>query len=575
MTWVSGQTTWGNLVQTLTQLIAGEVADDQGVTVAAGHRWVRGTPGFDYLRTQPSQDVVIPGGDNRAGYWPMQSANGTWTANLTLRQTAVGSIAGLAAAFPATFGTTTRWYVTLTSTIWSYGGVVNGQTVYYIGIILTVFDADDPSKYWQQTYNGPFDATGTWVMPYGLGTIQNLSGAPLPPVAAYWELNTGRLFTTAYPGGVDWHPMLHKTYSNPTFSTPPPGVQGTDWDFARETTAPGSAWAFDSVIAHGLGGAGDTSGFGVGIKTNAALTGARYVWGDLTCALNRIRIFKDQNPSYVGSLMLHMGVAGAEGSAVHHYDGGWVDRTWLVPGGSGLVAATVVQYWMSVTASRIAIVLNADPGAGGTLTCAWVGVFQPDFPQYDKFPVACGGAAYTFAGNYSWASGGTGTPYPTLVTLFNLWGLMKRYLPLSMAAPRDYQTGWARTDLVGAPEAGLGWTVTPIGPNNGMAPYPRYDPRPNAVDGGWRLYGMTFMDAGSAVPNDQLAADETRRRRGHMGIEAGIAYVPGPGWSSGDELTDQSTGDKWFLVGAVYHGIYTRGIIGSNTYIGGAAIKEQ
>src|SRR4249919_15806 len=41
MSWLKGNTTWGNLATDLTKLVCGEIADGVGTTCATGDRWVR------------------------------------------------------------------------------------------------------------------------------------------------------------------------------------------------------------------------------------------------------------------------------------------------------------------------------------------------------------------------------------------------------------------------------------------------------------------------------------------------------------------------------------------------------
>lgn len=568
MAWLKGQTTWGTLIDKLTALACGEAADDNAVTVAVGDRWIRDIAGQNLLSSPASQDYALPQMSMRSGYWTLGSPQvspaspALPSGGLTsVRQTSV---------WTSPPGGLTRWYVQLTcNTGNSVAGNYNsGNWSIYI------YNADNSTMVYGNSGFVP-SSSGVINMPSGAGgsiTVSHPTGL-IPSGSSFY-----RGFSTTYPGGFDFWPMWGRRAGAHTFGTAPSGASGTDWDVTSVPTA----------YVGQVQGSGPNGGslVGLGIKTNAALTGALYTvsW---SVSGQKFRLLP--NPTYAGQVDLQIGGTiqqdPVNGNVWQQMTGvqvpSWL-RPYLTPG--SVTNGSLIQYWMSVKATKIVIVLNADPGQSGKMTCAWLGKFTPTYPAWDVLPWFWSPPALDYTVDN--ASSGM-MPFFN----FSLFG-QKARLDASTGS-RDWQTGWMRSDLNYSTDWGIAYhysympTVYAPGWVGDMNNY-LYTPslvsarsnKPSSFDGKWWLYGPTFYDIAhngqsNNNPNNATVAPNDFRGVQRGKITDGCLFIPGDGWSNGDELTDTTTGKKYFLVAADYHGIYSRIRVATNNYAGGVAILEE
>lgn len=551
MTWLKGQTTWQNVISDLTKLACGEIADGGGVTVPVAERWGRVVAGQDLIMSPASSDVPLGNMSNRAGYWYMPRVGDVPVMGTFARQTAIAtSVPGTPVAG--------RWVVRLFVNL--INSVAGNYSTAQIG--WQIYDADTGTSFNSGTL---FPTAGGQISHSNFGTM--IVGDP----SGVLRLNAEfiRVFTSTYRGGIDfWGPLFPRRRADATFSTAPDGVAGTDYDASIEiplgSTGSGAALTHGGGIAQGLG-----------YKTAVALTGNVYTY-TFAAALFTARLFASAAT---------VGVISIEVQGRYALDAVYQNPTWRRMGGRSLSTwlrpyatpasvtnASLIQYWLRVTANGLVVILNADPGQSGVLTCNWLFAFPPINTTYDKFPIGWGPVAQ----NYT--SSGPSNSSHTMEQQFTL-AIQKAYQDGSEG--RDWQTGWSRGDAdSSAWTAGGGRSLfstlgsTRYDQGVGMSPPPPRSSKPNPTDGKWWLWQSGWMDDMGFEQNggqtDQAAVDVIPR-----GATADVLWIPGDGWSNGDELTDPATGDVYFLVGADYHGILGRNTRTTNVHVGGVAVLEE
>lgn len=637
MTWLSGSTTWGALPQKLAQLLCGEVADDNAATVASGDRWVReftrtvtdgvlnstttvtsataaftaadkganvigtGIPAgttiatvtngttivlsaaatatgsgvtlqiaHDTIRTASSADASTGAISNRCGYFGHMYHPGDVTTAATSRNTFC-KVTSPFTSDPSTSGFH-RWVVTVTvNTANSVSG--NYSTA---SLNERIWDADSGVSVSNATRN-PNSAglvTGANGLTY---TVGDASGTLL--VSTVWQ----RGFSATYMYGIDLWKMLHRQGSTaPSFSVAPPGVAGTDYDIVRLpmpsslTASSGitNATQFDTNV-----GAVYYTGnlfHGLGIKTATGLGSNPLYTVSFSMALFKGRIFYSGTN---GILSLDVGQSMVD--AVNSAGGGYRligligssrVASWIkcAATAGSVSSSTGIQYFISVKANGVIVVLNADPSATGKLGVAAICAFTPAESTYDVLPIAYTRTVYDYTADQSQ------TPLDALASQhMYLW--LRRHQDGSEGS-RDWQTKWMRADLdnafvpmVGNPiryQEAAGVVPTTNSASSGV-PYRQNQP---AQDGKWWLYGYQFGEGTTAATWSTNATDEAKVLRGYWNSR--FFFVPGGSWSSGDELSDTVSGQKYLLVMPDYLGVGYRWRATSNTYQGGLAIAE-
>lgn len=644
MTWLTGTSTWGTLSYDLTRLITGETASSSNAaTVASGDRWVRevtrsvtdgvtnstttftsATAAFvatdvgsyviatgipagttistvtnsttvvlsaaatasasglsaqictDTIRTPSSKDVATGNCSGRTGYWlnvGSTNNNGATVSNAVARQVSPYTSTPAAAS-------SGRWHSTLRVS------VANTTPGNYSTASITEFtyDADSATAIVSGNVRTP-NAAGLITLSNG-ATVSVTDPSGTLVLGAAWQ----RGFTSTYTYGVDQWPFLYRASGTPTFSVAPPGVAGTDYDIVTQSyTGNTNVNSCDrGGMLHGLG-----------IKTATGLGSNNLYTASWNMALVKCRIF---NSATSGVLSLDVGQSKKDNGATANFAtfrnvsgyrcGSWA-KAFSTAG--SVTAASAVQYFMSVTADGIVLILNGDPGSTGKLCTSTIGAFTPIEPTYDVFPVAFN----AYVADYT-ADNPTGSEF-ALGTQYMYWTLRRHQDGSEVSASRDWQTRWMRGDhlnFFGPPffggssvsdvtagtaaaaygEAGGGATFVPrltaLGVNTGssnLSYLPGSQNKP-APDGKWWLYGFQFAEGSWVNTTASTAVDENRFVRGQM--SARFAFAPGPGWGSGDELTDTATGTRWLLVAPDYIGLGGRFRSTTNTYTGGMAVAE-
>lgn len=575
MTWVKGQTTWSALPAKLTALIAGEVADDSAVVVDPADAWIREIGGSDLLRAPASEDVVLPESAMRMGYMSLYNAPivaGGLSPYVQWFQT-VARVTQIYTSNPAT--TAGRWFGVLTCTV--VNSVAHDYSVARFAWMTR--DAD----------TGTIITNAAGIVPTVAGVITLANGLKIqitdPSGFVTLNVNWYRAFSTTYLGGVDYWPMYARRVAAHSFGVAPSALSGTDWDVVDIPCGYGGS----NIPLSNAGG----MLMGLGIKTNAGLTGDLYTV-NLTVAGQKMRLVN--SISQAGSVNLEIGGGGKVDTVyqnpTYRQLGGSIVGAWLRPFEvpASVLPGSAIQYWMSVKPDRIAIILNGDPGQSGRSTCNWIAKFDPYYPAIDLFPWLYGRTA---AANITGSSGNLSVHYQ--------YSLMSQFWRQDGSEGRDWQTKWMRTDWQAISEtyslqqlARHGGNAISDGPdlyalgweegnwqqeNTYIISAPRMN-KPHPIDQKWWMYGWVWTDYLPSISQ----TSGTTNMQANVPIDAriprgetvdGCLYLPGDGWSTGDELTDTLTGKKYFLVAADYHGIAYRFEIAASVFAGGAAVLEE
>ncbi len=546
MTWLSGSTTWGNCIDDLTKLACGEIADGNSVTCAAGDQWVREIGGQNLLRTKTSLDVALGNMSNRSGYFSVlnQKISTASTTNSMVPDAAYCRTTNVFTSNPAT--SFNRWVVRVAiSTANTAAG--NYSTLRFQR---DVYEADTGVLVNQLTARAPNAAGAYTDATYG---FQLEFGSP----DGFVLLNQVymRAFTTTYLGGVDWWgPYYSRRNGSHSFSVNPSGTTVTDWDVVDIPCASNqSTWlapALNGGMAQGLG-----------IKTNTGLSGALYTvtW---SASLNKIRMFS----STAGIISLDHGGGGkvdTVNGSVYRPEAGYSIATWVKAFATpaSVTAGAAIQYWMSVKADKIIVILNADPANTGKLGWGYMMTYNSPNSAYDKFPWVYNGGITDYTAETTTQSAFTA------VAQISLLGQKKRQ---DASEGRTWQTGWMRADFVSLcagtdtfAEIGqaCGWTtgtgnvsMLPIGYRSRYdsagftAPslIPAASAKPNLIDGKWWLFGTWWSNSYGSVSRFPTAMDYP------IGYTDDVLFIPHDGWAIGDTLDDTLSSNNYFIIAADY-----------------------
>lgn len=562
MTWLRGQTTWLDVVDKLTKLACGEVADDSAVTAAVGDRWTRDIgAGNDLIRSHASGNVASGTLANRGGYWSLVSPIGDRT---VLKQ------ANLSTSLAASV-TRNRWLIVAQVT--QVNSVAGDYSTARVGLI--GWNPDTGSSFGGLSNFTP-NAAGHVTASATFGSIQFDISHPTGIVTlnAFFV----RAFTTTYLGGIDWWPMLYRKAAAPTWVTAPAGVAGVDYDIVE---LPISTTGFAGSVGAAVGSYAADFGFGLGYRTAVPMDAAKYEFS-FPIAWAKLRLVRvtGTNNGRIRGIFGHSSVDPFDATTLvinHGYDAavtpngfgtaGSMLRPYQTPG--AVTDASLIQYWMSVKADRLLIVLNADPGQSGKLACGGVFSFAPlasaPNPQYDVLPACISWNAEDLTTN-------TQRIYDPITSY--TWQELRRRQDGS-EAPRDWQTKWNRCDAIANDGRQLrleGGNTNPLSEDI----VPARAAKPSPRDGKWWLYSYWVSDvaleSGSSTPPILGSGTVDTGWRGTL---RDAYYIPSEGWSSGDEL-DAGADGKFFLVAADYHGLPGRKFSASTAAPwGGTAIRED
>lgn len=587
MTWLKGTSTWANICDDLTKLAAGEIADGSSVTCAVGDQWIREIAGQNLLRSPASSDYALPNMSNRAGYFSLATYVGAAsnTSNLYTYQKSVCRQTAVWSGTPSVI-VGTRWALVVSITVANTVAGNYSNLQYQAQIIdLESLIGNRFAPVATAVTKNP-SAAGTDTVTINTRTIGLAFSDPsgIIPVSTVWI----RSFSTTYLGGFDsFGPMFSRRSGAPTFSVSPPGVAGTDYDVTEQVSNLLNASCISGYTGIAFMRGGNLSG--LGIKTNTALTGALY-----TCTWNvayhKIRLVP-QASTLNGQIFLEwQGNIVNDGTGTYRLSGGlttqWL-RPYQTPG--SVTEGSLIQYWMSITPTKIVVVLNANPGETGKLTCAMVGAYTPSISTIDVIPAMVSQSPPL---NYTADNSNEGIFYAQ-GTLYG-WKLHQ-----DGSEGRDWQTGYMRGDL-GLRSSGSD-TFSEVSLGGGvqfnftdaqlttmyMPGFPGTasittelnttqqfaSNKPSGIDNKWWLYGFELTEVAMLTA---IQYPSEAYPRGYIDeANAPILWVPGFAWSSGDELTDTVTGKVYFLIAADYQGISMRYRYTSSQWNGGIAILEE
>lgn len=636
MTWLRGTTLWNTLPADLTRLICGEMADSQGVTVAAGDRWVR-----DFRKSVP--DAVYTAGSSIVVSSSVGFKTDAYPAYISGASLAPGTVSSSAGGnsitvtpTPTVSGTGVDYFTDSIRTPASTNvdsGVMANRAGYFSNIgtgtanglatpnatscrVSAPYSAGPGAGNWwaarivvntANTVPGNYsNATASyWVYALNLNTTPsngvaitiNAAGVATAPAAGLQVtlsdpsgiLTAGTTFVRTFSGnhwyGVDWWPMYHRAAGPATFGTPPPGIAGTDWEILDLTNQYGGHATSTGVAER------DGLAIGLGVKTATGLgtdANNRYTvsW---PMALGKCRIFAGGTN---GTLSLDVGGSRRDQDNSVLRPTGIRLATWAkaftTPG--SVTAATSVQYLMSVTRDGIVLALNGDPLATGKISTSYYCAYQPTDPVFDKFPMCFNGFSTDYVTDHT---------YQTVFSpahQYPYWSLRRRQDGTAEAV-RDWQTGFMRcehayyspsynysgstlTDFSAMPVVGAGnYGVPPTFATPGVASYttgssPFTAPARQNKPGHDNRWWMypIYLAEGDWTGNAAAATPDESRIL--RGKMRRFMFTPEDGFANWDEITDVGDGSKWLLLKPDYMGTGARIRTASSVFSGGVAIQE-
>lgn len=565
MAYLTGETTWNDVLTKISDLVTGAVADDLGTTVPVGSRWRNlyndATNGI--ILAAPASQEIVESQEHRAGYWARTDDNTIWrdisdTYTQYLRQTAMVS-AFTSANFRDVLNFTAQ-VVTPNTTPHDYSTAV-------IRFRATVTSQASGGAALLSGSNVTLNAAGQGTLTFsGLTTggitmsfeAKNPTTGILRPGAIYH-----RIFTAEFRGGIDHWRNFEKANANPTFPTAPPGAQGVDWDHTLGRTSTRSVYTSSTSYYEAIGNNDIVYWYpanGMGIKTNTALSGGRYEvsygWTDSTHRFYKtgtaINCQWGQTAVDYNGTTRHFGVGGSHGNVFKFVD----------PFGTTPIAASRVQYFISVTETHLAIILNGDSNYSGRVSGNLLAKVVVDNPSLDRGCWFRGYLDSGTAGSTSHSKNWYRCGAHQLVERVSVKGYHD--------GGRDWQSGTGRLDIMpggwGSMISGeLGWcffsstqrtnrmTHTDAQTTNYHDSIPTNGNRvtvPVYADPRWPLEGFTLNDytlitdeLGNNLPHQTYAG--LYRPRGY--VAEGIWYSPYYQFAEGDELLDTETSKRYKL----------------------------
>jgi hypothetical protein len=301
MTYLFKETTHENRLADAIALITGQAADDNGVTLSADDAWVNVGDGNGYTYLRAPNDTYLMTQEHRSGYLAriddtfdsriIPARTGSYSANNSPERDNY-DLDGNRLRGETWCRQTQCWTNMNTDHYWWFAvHVYEPNTV--------AFDYSDAkiqtSLYYQSNYRQANTSSATYTTIATDGTIDytyssyNMKvqlGDPsgfLDPGARFV-----RLYDQNFLGGFDVHRFTENTVDPRTFNVTIDGVEGTDWAWtggfggysADDDARPAYDERYDFSILYPASisspwSYGKFSG-GIGIKTNAALTGNRY-----------------------------------------------------------------------------------------------------------------------------------------------------------------------------------------------------------------------------------------------------------------------------------------------------------
>lgn len=578
MTYLYGETTWGEMADKFIGLVTGAEADDQGTTVPGALAWRQPAVDPSMIAAQAQYDRPVTQ-EHRAGYWTRFDDNVLMNSGAAPK--APNQVCQQVTCWDGWYTTSYVAYIvslsviTTNATVGDYSGAQVRLKMFSIN---TSNGTDRQSSGSTITLN----AVGVGSYTYGGKTMTFKLSDPSG------KLTTGcyyqRVFTPTYKGGIDVWRGFGRSIDAPTFTTPPPGT-ADDWGHTLDYNVRGDmetsyfeyplyAYQFFTTFCWGLG-----------IKTNAALTGARY-----EVSFNKVDSLGSIYTSTT-SLMFQWGGTGMNpdigGGTRYFGKEGWYQgsrngKALSSPFGAAAPPEARVQYWMNVTDTHIAIVMNGEAAYSGRVSGNMIAKLKT---IYDDDP-----GCWYFGSMTSWSQ------EAQWYRLGNAYMVEKVSAKGVNDGGRDWQTGEARLDMLGLPYdnnslgSPFGFQSSSYGTASAV-PNQVYNRDANTSGGDdsdnwvlprkltrdtspvdinrWTMACLSLGDATGYAPSyrqGRSTIEGLAYPRGY--VDEGLWEIPNGGFLDGDVLEDASTGEKWTL-------FQTNGTWGMSTGNGAAAALEQ
>lgn len=569
MAYLTGITTWANVLTDIRELICGRKNDDFGNSVPESERWRDpfsglGSEGFGTRLTlaPPSSTSDRESlQEHRAGYWARVDdcaifLNRTGSLLQHCRQTSIWT--GWHSNFQDTLMVSIR--VVTRNTI--SGNYSNAQ-IEWVAHSNAANGATAGVRSSKTAINLDADGNVTLNFTTGFTCTVRLTN----PETGYLETNAVfvRNFKSEYRGGIDAWRNYIKNIGAVTTIVPPTGVDGTDWDYTGQKSCAqshdnsGTTFAFPT-FPNATGGRhlGVHLAHGLGIKTNAGLTGDRYEVSFNYChSMFRI-LFNGLN------INVGWGPPGvlSNGSFTYGVEAGrGVTHAFLGPFATTPLSTTEIQYFITVREDSLAITLYGDPSYQGRITSNMVARITGYDEEDSNKTWAIG------VNNEGYASGsGTKDSYYRLGPHMVVEKAMVRGW---MDGGRNWQTGDGRWDMMvnihdisGYDSGAQGfitiasggmselafisndYTVAPIANTNTNPDLYRLLKEP-----GWRASSWTLSDGFRIEQNfSNYNSVGIERERGYI-EDPSLILIPQGSYASGDELLDLTTNNRYKLFG--------------------------
>lgn len=565
MTFMKGVTTWALLRDKIVDLATGVGVDDFGVGASTGDRWRRMDPNEPFIAPPATTDTALSL-EQRAGYWMRVDDTCLYASDVV----AVGAATYVrtSALVTGTWGASAREMV-IFSVVITKSNTTPGDYSTAI-VFLKAFGASTLDSYGAMiNTSGIPNAAGVVTITGGGLTFTVQVGDPTGTLA----LNAVfyRAFTDEYRGGIDNWKGFGEATTSPTFSVAPPGVLGTDYAPVRYGLhwPSGVSTSYFTYPAYPSSGTTHliAPGHGLGIKSQAALTGGRYVVEySKNDAMGSV-LYAADTPSSSYFLTYAFGGIGLSPSGLMQYGIEGSNGAFNGPSGASNVrrapafvrpfssppsASARVEYWLSVTPEHLALSVNGETGYSGLESQNMVAKIQMADPT----------------GPQNWFLGGVD---PLVTGADKKWvrlgvhPLIGKVLKKGLRdADRDWQTGVGRYDYIGVPMAG--WSaafgeysiqyflvsdypseVAGLNASYMQTAIPGTTDRLTTPVRGvseWLMAGAALLSGPGATSTDVSWAG-MMRPEGY--VDHGLLYTSKSGFSNGDELTDTSTGKKYLL----------------------------
>lgn len=570
MTFLKGTTTWAQLVGKMTALACGEVADDYGVTASSAHKWRRQVAGQPVIMPPASEDTVVTQ-EHRSGYWMRLDDSGFMSDRLATARTFCRTTAIITGTWPAAVYNLLYVGLKVTTANTVSGNYSNAVVQFKAqSVNATTYAAHSSGT------NITLSATGTGTFTFNGLTFSIQLGDPSGFLGV--GVTFARYFTPTYLGGIDAWRAFGKATGSPSYSVSPSGTSGTDWD-AVSILGNNSAFSTNGSFVQYPGPSNSAAGNGtqgMGIKTNAALTGNRYV------------VAFPKNEAVLSFCYFGGGAASASSRIDFVWGGVGYDPTTGLPrygaSGQNLMWATrplggptflqpfsttpsntaaKVEYWISVTDKHITVALNGESTYNGQTTQNYVSKIVQNEVLVGRDPTWAVGVI---------ADANTSTAFSAERNYIRL-GAHPLSGPISQAGVRDggrdWQTGMGRWDFVHpfvannpAPQlsALLGEVMYPA--TNTMYGYTSeamassqaamsvVSPRattPNYADPRWSLLALPLLDYSGPANSTSIESSYPGFTVAEGYVDHGFLLLGLGGFADGDELTDTVTGKKYML----------------------------